>query len=49
MYLFRFKDAWSFAVAADSKDGWEELAEAALEHLDISVGTYLRVMVSDKQ
>lgn len=37
-HICRLKDAWSFAVALDSADSWNELAEAALVHIDISIG-----------
>lgn len=34
----RFKDAWTFASALDQAECWNELAEAALHHLDIDMG-----------
>lgn len=37
-HVHRLKDAWSFAIALDSTDSWNELAEAALVHIDISIG-----------
>ena len=38
MYPCRFKDAWSYAQALDSAHCWNELAEAAVFHLDIELG-----------
>lgn len=37
--FYRFKDVWSYAQALDSASCWNELAEAALHHLDIPLGT----------
>lgn len=34
----RFKDVWSYAQALDSAGCWNELAEAALYHLDVDLG-----------
>ena len=36
----RFKDAWSYAQALEVAACWEELAQAALYHLDIELGRY---------
>ena len=36
--LGRFKDAWSLAVAIDNVNSWEQLASAALHHLDVELG-----------
>ena len=37
--IHRFKDAWSYAQALESAGCWNELAEAALYHLEIQLGT----------
>ena len=37
--IHRFKDAWSYAQALESAGCWNELAEAALYHLEIELGT----------
>ena len=37
----RFKDAWSYAQALDVASCWEELAQAALYHIDIELGTHV--------
>ena len=39
--ISRLKDAWSLAAAVDSPDCWNELAEAALEHADLTIGKVL--------
>lgn len=36
--LNHLKEAWLFAMAIDSKEEWNELANAALYHLDIQLG-----------
>ena len=36
--LVRFKDAWSFASALDNAEIWNELAMAALQHLEVDLG-----------
>ncbi|KAL5510224.1 hypothetical protein EMCRGX_G005734 [Ephydatia muelleri] len=35
--LNRLKDAWTFASALDKMEGWKQLANAALQHLDIEM------------
>ena len=49
-HIHRLKDAWPFAVALDSADSWNELAEAALVHIDISIGNAcLYVLIAKKK
>ena len=40
-FSYRLRDAWSLAAAVDSPDLWNELAEAALQHTDLTMGTQL--------
>ena len=37
-YVCRFKEAWSYAAALEVASCWNELAQAALYHLDIELG-----------
>lgn len=41
IFTHRFKDAWSFATALDTQDTWNELAEATLQHVEVSIGKML--------
>ena len=36
----RFKDAWSYAQALELESCWNDLAQAALYHLEIELGTH---------
>ena len=43
--LLRLKDAWSFASALDLSDSWNELAEGALVHAELSIGKNSSIIV----
>lgn len=45
LLVCRLKDAWSLALALDSPDSWNELAEAALEHIDIPIGKTMTIFI----
>lgn len=38
MLYVRFKDAWSIAKALDTRNSWNELAKAALHHMELVIG-----------